>query len=283
LFGADLDERDAADLRRAISALAAGDPLASLLAPARRTRAARERLHAIAGSMIERRLASGAPGEDLFALLLSAQPIGDAEAAKQLHDDVLTFLAAGYDTIASTLTWSWLMLSQHPDVEEALHRELADVLRGELPAAGDVVRLTYTRAVLAECLRLFPAAWMLTRVAIADCELDTDTIRAGTLVVMSPYLVHRDPRFFAEPLAFDPSRWLSTERPARPKLAYFPFGAGPRSCIGEGFALMEGTLALAVLAQRWKIRAIGPPAVVVDARVTLRPKPPVMARVEARA
>ena len=140
----------------------------------------------------------------------------------------------------------------------------------------------YTRAVVAECLRLFPAAWIVTRVALEDCELGTATIPAGSLVAMSQYLVHRDARFFDEPLRFDPTRWMPPRRGSRPKLAYFPFGAGPRSCIGEGFAWMEGMLSLAVLAQHWRVRPTASEGVVTEAGVTLRPKPPVLARLEPR-
>ena len=281
LFGEEFDDRQADEVRSAIAAIASQDPLVSLLAPFRRTGPERKGLQSIVRALVERRVRSGQNGDDLLGLLLATDRTGPT-SAKQLQDDVLTMLVAGHDTIANALTWTWLLLAGHPQVEDTLHRELSDVLGGRLPTSSDLEYLTYTRAVLAECLRLFPAAWIVTRVALQDCELDTATIPAGSLVAMSQYLVHRDARFFDEPLRFDPTRWMPPRRGSRPKLAYFPFGAGPRSCIGEGFAWMEGMLSLAVLAQHWRVRPTASEGVVTETGVTLRPKPPVLARLEPR-
>ena len=284
LFSEPLDERQALDLHRAVTALAADDPLRSLLAPPRRRRASEQALHAFVTGVVDRRRKSPRPSDDLLGILMALAPDGNTAAARQLHDDVLTMLLAGHDTIANALTWTWILLARHAHVEQRLHAEVTDVLEGQLPDAGVVDRLPFTRAVLAESLRLFPPAALLTRCALEDVELDGGRIPAASLVVMSQYLAHRDARFFPEPLAFNPDRWLpSVRREAVGKSAYFPFGAGPRACIGEGFAWMEGILVLAMLAERWRVRPAGLDAVEAETRVTLRPRPPVWACVEPRS
>jgi cytochrome P450 len=283
LFGEDLSERQASDLHWAVTAVASDDPLVSLLAPARRRSAAEGILRSFVAHLVERRRQSPESPEDLLGILMSLAPEGHPAAVRQLYDDVLTMLLAGHDTIANALTWTWLLLARHSQCEQRLHAELAGVLNGRLPDAGDLERLRFTRAVLAESLRLFPPAALLTRIALKDFELDTATIPAGWLVVVSQYVVHRDARFFADPLAFSPDRWLpSPGRPPVSKLAYFPFGTGPRACLGEGFAWMEGSLVLAVLAERWRVRPVAPDAIETETRVTLRPKGPVWARLEPR-
>ena len=152
------------------------------------------------------------------------------------------------------------------------------MLRGEPPTFKHLGELTYTGYVLAESLRLYPPSWVLTRCALADHEIGGTTIPAGAIVVVSQDLLHRDPRFFSAPLTFDPSRWETARQQTRPRLAYFPFGAGPRSCIGQGLATMEGILLLAALAARWRCSAVAP--VECDPRATLRPKAPVLMRLQ---
>ncbi|MDA1184475.1 MAG: cytochrome P450 [Acidobacteria bacterium] len=271
LFGADLAEV-AEDIDSAVAeAVPAMDGLVSIAASRRHARTARLRLDAIVNAIVERRLRDNGARDDLLSLLLDAR--GDDEAAeRQLRDDAITFLLAGHDTIAHALTWTWTLLAQHPDVEARLQAELATVLPDRLASAHDVSRLVYTRSVLAEALRVFPPAWVIVRRAAQPHACRGYRMPAGSVVVASPFVTHRDPRFFPDPLAFSPERWLSSDH--RPRLAYFPFGAGPRSCIGEGFAWMEGTLVLATLAARWRLRSEGGP-VEPSPRITLRPRGPV--------
>lgn len=272
LFGADLSGV-AADVDAAVSsAVPAVDGLMSIVASRRHAKAARLTLDAIVNDVITRRQHRRTTGEDLLSLLLDAQK-DDSEASRcQLRDDAITFLLAGHDTIAHALTWTWVLLAANPDVEARLQSEIATVLGDRLPCGDDVSRLVYTRSVLAEALRLFPPAWVIVRRAATPHECLGQQFPSGSVVVASPFVTHRDERLFPKPLAFSPERWLPPE--ARPRLAYFPFGAGPRSCIGEGFAWMEGTLVLATLAGRWRLRSESG-VVEPSPRITLRPRGPV--------
>ena len=272
LFGTDL-VNVAADVDTAVaSAIPPVDGLVSLVASRRRVQTARRRLDTIVDDVVERRRRSGGVSDDLLSLLLEARRGDDEASARQVRDDAVTFMLAGHDTIAHALTWTWTLLAANPDVEARLHAEVAAVLGTRRAAAPDVPRLEYTRSVLAEALRLFPPAWVIVRRATESHQCGDTQIPCGSLVVASPFVTHRDARFFPDPLTFSPERWLSPER--RPRLAYFPFGAGPRSCIGEGFAWIEGTLVLATLAGRWQLRPEGH-AVEPSPRITLRPRGPV--------
>ena len=219
--------------------------------------------------MVERRRRSGSAGVDLLSLLLETRTGDDEASARQLRDDAVTFMPAGHDTIAHALTWTWTLLAANPDAAARLHAEAANVLGARLASAQDVPRLQYTRSVLAEALRLYPPAWVIVRQAIESHRCGDTRIPCGSLVVASPFVTHRDARFFPDPLTFSPERWPSPQY--RPRLAYFPFGVGPRSCVGEGFAWMEGTLVLATLAGKWQLRAEGR-AVEPSPRITLRPR-----------
>ena len=272
LFGADLTDV-ATDIDSAVaSAIPTVDGLVSIVASRRRAKAARRRLDAIINDVIARRRRDSASRDDLLSLLLEAQGADDEATACQLRDDAVTFLLAGHDTIAHALTWTWTLLAANPEAEARLQTEVADVVGDRLVSAQDVSRLAYTRSLLAEALRLFPPAWVIVRRAAQAHECGGHTIPSGSVVVASPFVTHRDARFFPDPLAFSPERWLSPTE--RPRLAYFPFGAGPRSCIGEGFAWMEGTLVLATLAGRWRLKS-GGGAVEPSPRITLRPRGPV--------
>jgi cytochrome P450 len=284
IFGADLAAHAPAVREAVAAATASGDSLISLIAPVRRVDRARARLEDVIDRMIMVRLKADptetdTDADDLLSLLLEAET-GNAPS-QQLRDDVLTILLAGHDTIASALTWTWTLLSNHPAVDEALAREVAAIAEGRPLVASDVPRLVFTRAVLAESLRLRPPAWVLARLALAPYTAGTTLIPEGSLVIMSQYLIHRDPRWFDDPLAFRPERWLAPPPASRPKLAYFPFGAGPRSCIGEPFAWLEGTLLLATTAQRWRLKMQEAPEDPAP-QVTLRPRGPVMMIPERR-
>ena len=246
---------------------------------------ARRRMDALIFRLIAERRADGTDRGDLLSMLIAARDAegdGAGMTDRQLRDEIVTLLMAGHETTANALTWSWYLLSQHPDVEAELHAELDRVLGGRAPTVDDLPRLTYTRAVLAESMRLRPPAWTLERSAQEDFEAGGYTIKRGAIVLMSQYLVHRDPRWWNEPERFDPGRWTAEPQPERPKFSYFPFGAGTRMCVGEHFAWMEGTLVLATLAQRWKLRYESVDAPVLEPLVTLRPRDGLPVRVRAR-
>lgn len=272
LFGTDLTDV-ATDIETAVaSAIPRMDGLVSIVASRRQVQAARHRLDVIVNDVVERRRNDSATHDDVLSLLMEAQEGDDEATASQLRDDIVTFLLAGHDTIAHALTWTWTLLASNPSTETKLHAELEEVIGDRLASAPDVSRLVYTRSVLAEAMRLFPPAWVIVRRAAESHRCHGRQIATGSLVVASPFVTHRDERFFSDPLAFSPERWLSPSE--RPRLAYFPFGVGPRSCIGEGFAWMEGTLVLATLAGRWRLRS-GSSAVEPSPRITLRPRGPV--------
>jgi cytochrome P450 len=292
LFGEALDADAMSEIRGALGdAIASLDPLLTLVGPARRIGPARRRLEAVVDRLIERRVsarcASRSPHEDdrqdvLSLLLDAAGTEGDGGLARA-RDDALTLLLAGHDTVASALTWTWLLVAEHPEVETRLHGELDRILGSRDAGAADVPALQYVRGTFAESLRLVPPAWIIARRARHALTIGDTAVPAGGVVVMSPYLMHRDARFFADPLEFRPERWLSAEQGPRPRLAYFPFGAGSRSCVGEPFAWMEGVLALATIARRWRLRPCGPVRLAFEPRVTLQPGHPLLLRAERRA
>lgn len=236
---------------------------------------AKAKLDAIIYRLIEERRRSGEDRGDLLSMLLLAQDTegdGGAMSDEQLRDEVMTIFLAGHETTANALTWTWYLLSQNPEVEAKLHEEIDRVLEGRLPGFEDLAQLKYTEMVLAESMRLYPPAWALGRLAIKECEIAGYIVPSGSLVLMSQYVMHRDPRYFPEPLRFDPDRWTSEARESRPQFSYFPFGGGPRRCIGEGFAWMEGILLLAALAQQWQMRLVPNHPVALKPLITLRPK-----------
>jgi cytochrome P450 len=204
--------------------------------------------------------------------MLAASPADDDESRQSLRDQVITIFLAGYETVANALSWTWYLLSQNPDCEHKFHREVDDVLRGNLPAFEDVSRLRYTENVMAESLRLYPPAWAMGRYARNDFALGEYFLPARTTVLISQYVAHRDPRYFPDPLRFDPDRFLPEAKARRAKFTYFPFGAGARQCIGESFAWMEGVLILATLAQKWKLKLAPGHPVEPQPLITLRPK-----------
>lgn len=277
--GTELDAVGAELRQILVTAIGSLDPLVALIAPMRRLRPARARLDAIVQDLIDSRLANPAPPDDLLTLLLDAE--GPDATPEQLHDDFLTMLLAGHDTIANALTWTWWWLATHPEAEASFHREVDEVLERRPAMMEDLPRLPYTRAVLAESLRLRPPAWILARRALTDYECGGVLIPAGALVIMSPYLVHRDERFFPRPLQFDPARWMVPGASPTPKSGFFAFGAGRRSCIGESFAWMEGAIVLATLGHRWQFRSLDA-AAEFDPRITLRPRGPLTMRIAAR-
>ncbi len=220
----------------------------------RRFRAAQKALDALIFGIINARRTSGDDRGDLLSLLLHAQ---DAEGSggmtdRQVRDEVITLFLAGHETTANALTWIWVLLARHPDIEARLHDELNTVLGGRAPTADDVAHLPYTRAVVAETMRLYPPAWTIGRRVLRDYRWNGHEIPAESLVLMSQWVTHRDPRWWPDAATFSPSRWIG-DAPARPRFAYFPFGGGSRLCIGEGFAWSEAVVVLAAIAQRWRL------------------------------
>jgi cytochrome P450 len=210
---------------------------------------------------------------DLLSMLISARDEdGSRMSDRQLRDEVLTFLIAGHETTALTLTWTWHLLAQHPAVERKLHQELDSLLGGRVPEFSDLPALTYTERVIRESMRLYPPAWSLARTVISDFELRGYRIPAGANVVMSQWIMHRNPTYFADPQTFDPDRWSPEKAQKLPRFAYFPFGGGPRQCIGSSFAMMEATLLLATIAQSFQLRPVPDHPVIPIPSFTLRPK-----------
>ena len=235
-------------------------------------RAVRE-LNDIVNRIILERRASGQDTGDLLSMLMAARDEdGSGMTDRQLRDEILTFLLAGHETTAVSLSWTWYLLSQHPQVEHKLHEELQQVLRGRAPQLEDLPRLPYTDKVVKESMRLYPPAWSLARTVAKEVELGGYRLPAGANVVMSPWILHRDPRFFEQPEHFDPDRWTADTAQRLPRFAYFPFGGGPRLCIGASFAVMEANLLLAAIAQRFQLRLVPGHPVAALPSITLRPR-----------
>jgi cytochrome P450 len=241
----------------------------------RRFNAARDTLDRTIYRMIEERRDSGEDKGDLLSMLLMATDTegdGTGMSDLQLRDEALTIFLAGHETTANALTWTWFLLSQNPDVETRLHREVDSVLGRRIPSYGDLQSLPYTRMVLAESMRLYPPAWAIGRRALEPFDARGFTIPRRSVILMSQYIMHRDSRFFPDPQRFDPDRWTPEASAGRPKFSYFPFGGGNRVCIGEQFAWMEGVLLIALLARKWRMRLEPGHPVEVQPLITLRPK-----------
>lgn len=251
-------------------------PLASLLdrLPTAKTRAfnrARATLDEIVFRMIAARRREGVDRGDLLSMLLAAQDTegdGMGMTDTQLRDELLTLFLAGHETTANALSWTWLLLDQHPAARAALHAEVDAVLGDRAPMADDLARLPYSRAVLAEAMRLYPPAYIVGRMALEPHEVRTWRFAKGTIFLMPQWITHRDARWWPAPEQFRPERWFEPDD--RPRFAYWPFGGGTRICVGEQFAWMEGVLVLAALARRWEVR-VAQPAPVPEPIITLRP------------
>lgn len=216
----------------------------------------------------------GQVGEDLLAMLLAArdEETGEGMSASQLRYEVMTLMLAGHETTANALSWTWYLLSQHPHVRQRLEGELSQSLGGRMPGVEDVPHLPYTRQVIQEALRLYPPAWIISRRAIQADEIGGYPIPANSLVDMSAYVTHRHPRYWPNPEVFDPERFAPDRAEERPPFAYFPFGGGPRLCIGRNFALLEAQLILASVAQRFRLELLPGHPVAPEPLITLRPR-----------
>jgi cytochrome P450 len=226
-------------------------------------------------SIIQKRRSKRGPSNDLLEMLLRSQ---DEEGSRmsdvQLRDEVMTLFLAGHETTANALSWTWYLLAQHPEIEARLYEELREILGGKVPAASDVARLPYTEMVVKESMRLYPPAWAVGRQAIGKFEMGGYKFPAGTSIAILQWSTQRDARFFPDPEKFDPERWSAEalRRNALPRFAYFPFGGGPRVCVGAGFAMMEAILLLATMAQRFRMTLVAKRKVKLLPSVTLRPK-----------
>ena len=228
--------------------------------------------------IMRKRRVDGTQGHDLLSKLLRAS---DADATRQdtserltdldIRDVITSLLGAGFEPSANMLTWMWYLLARHPEVEARLHAELDDILGGRNPRFEDLRRLPYTEKVMCETLRLYPPVWLNRRKVIRSDTIQGYPVKANAIVFMSPYVVHRDPRWFRDPERFDPDRFAPERMAEQPKCAYFPFGGGSRHCIGQSFAEMEGLMLIAVLARHFTPRVARQEPVTPDA-VFLRPK-----------
>jgi cytochrome P450 len=235
-------------------------------------RAARELFHVVDGFIAAGR-ARPHPGDDLLSRLLAARDEhGHQMTARQLRDEAMTLYLAGHETTALTLTWSWYLLARHPQVEERLVAEWRSALGGRTPTADDLTKLPYTDAVITEAMRVYPPVYLIGREATTDLELGGYRVKKGYTVFMSQWVSHRDPRYFPDPEAFRPERWLDGLARRLPKYAYYPFGGGPRVCIGNTFALTEAAILLAAVGQRYRftVEMDGPPE--LSPQITLLPK-----------
>src|SRR6266566_836957 len=233
--------------------------------------------------IISERRACGRDTGDLLSMLLHAQDEdGSRMTDQQLRDEAITLFLAGHETTASSLSWTWWLLAQNPAAEAKLHAELDEVLVGRAPSIDDLARLPYTANVITESMRLYPPAWGLARVAIEDHELGGYPVRKGMGVAMAQWVVQRDTRWYDKPEEFRPERWEGDFAKRIPRFAYFPFGGGPRQCIGNSFALMEARLILATIAQKYRLHLVPDHPVVPLASITLRPRYGVRVVLESR-
>ena len=306
LFGTEIDEevQELADAINSIMALynflvltPAVELLVHLLLPmTKRFAQARDRLDATVYRMIQSHRAKvqcaaesltvesrlGEKNGDLLSMMLADNPTSSVQRDRQLRDEVITIFLAGYETVANALAWTWYLLSQNPDAAWRLHEEIDSVLGGRLPTSEDVQKLKYTDMVFSESMRLFPPTWTMGRKALDDFHLGPFFLPAGTTVLISQWVMHRDARYFSDPLRFQPERFAPESKREHLRFSYFPFGAGLRQCIGESFARMEGVLLLATLAQSRKLRLVPDHQVEPAPLITLRPKYGMQMHIERR-
>lgn len=282
LFGIDIEE-DAAGVGRALTdVIAAYDILLLPFAEAirhlpfgrmRKAKTAQRVLDAkIYRIIAERRTAVSRGGDLLSTLLQASEDPDDAMTDTQVRDEAMTLMLAGHETTANALTWTWYLLSQSPVEEARLREEWREVLGGRDPAFADLPKLPCTERVVAESLRLYPPAWVIGRMAVRQVRLFNHLIPPGAICLLSPYVMHRTARYWPDPERFDPDRFIPERRSKRPKFAYFPFGGGPRVCIGERFAQTEAILLLAAIGQKWRFRLAEGQRIEIHPQVTLRPR-----------
>lgn len=237
-----------------------------------RYRKAARQLDRVVDQIIHMRRTAVTDREDLLALLLRANDDHRGMSSSLLRDEVMTLLLAGHETTALTLQWAFYLLSRHPEVEAALLKEIREVLGERPPAAQDLSSLVYAGRLIKETLRLYPPAYVMVRSAARDIELGGYRVPRGTSILMSQWIVHHDPRYYSEPERFNPGRWTPEFATQLPRFAYFPFGGGPRACIGASFALTEATLVLVTILQRFHLPLASDRPLLPAPAITLRPR-----------
>lgn len=248
-----------------------GHPVSPLYWRHRRARATLDR---IMYDIIERRCQAGEAGNDLLGMLLSARDpeTGDGMTNEQLRDETTTLLVTGHESTANAIVWVLYMLARHPDIEGRVREEIDRVCGSATPSDDDLRGLGYQRMVISEVMRLYPPAWTVSRTALEDDVINGYRIPAGSSVMISPYVIHRNPRYWPDPDKFDPSRFSQEQQDQRPKFAYIAFGGGPRSCIGGNFAMMEMQIVITMLMQAFRLELAPQPPVEREAVISIRPK-----------
>src|SRR6056297_1721911 len=294
MFGTDIDPERVEAIQTHLQPLGARfepDPFGRLVpdwAPTKKNRefrAAVDALEAIIDDIVAERRGTETGGEDepmdLLSILLRAQRHGEVTDG-DIRDEMMTMLLAGHDTTALTLTYTWYLLAQHPEVEGRLHAELNEVLGGDRPTAADSRRLSDTTNVLNEAMRLYPPVYTLFREAAVDTEIGGYRLPAGSGLMLPQWVVHRSSRWYDAPETFDPDRWDSERSSERPRFAFFPFGGGPRDCIGKQFSMLEATVILSTVAQEYTMEYLGSEDLRLRGSLTMHPEEPVAMRLVAR-
>jgi cytochrome P450 len=285
MFNADIEEEEAIEINQALDtatslfgriSLPFSEWLLKLPLPSTlRFYRAKAKLDNSIYRMIDERRRNRVDNGDLISILLSSQDEkgeGGGMSDQQVRDEALTLFLTAFDTTSTALTWTWYLLSQNPEAEAELHEELEHVLKGRLATAEDLAQLKFTRMVFGESMRIYPPSYVIPRQALEDFPIDKYIIPGGTIILMSPYLIHHDSRFHPDPEKFNPHAWDEHSHGQNSKYEYFPFSRGPRSCIGEPFAWMQGMLVLASIAQSWRIKLVPDHPVELLQLINLRPK-----------
>ena len=297
MFGTDIEPQRVEAIQDHLEPLGARfepDPFGRLVpdwAPTKKNREFRAAVDALEGIIddivAERRGTETRAGEDgdepmdLLSILLRAQRGGEV-TDDDIRDEMMTMLLAGHDTTALTLTYTWYLLAQHPEVERRLHAELDEVLGGDRPTATDSRRLSYTTNVLNEAMRLYPPVYTLFREAAVDVEIGGYRLPAGSGLMLPQWVVHRSARWYDDPEAFDPDRWDAERSADRPRFAFFPFGGGPRHCIGKQFSMLEASVILSTVAQEYTMEYLGSEGLQLRGSLTMHPEEPVAMRLVER-
>jgi cytochrome P450 len=232
----------------------------------------------------DRRAKGSHDRRDLLAVLMEARDVdtGEGMSDQQVRDELITIFLAGHETTATLLSWTWLLLGRNPEAAARVQSEIDTVLGGRVPTAEDIPQLVYTRQVLDESLRLYPPAWMFARRSVGEDEIGGCHLEAGSMIMLSPYVTQRLPDFWDQPEKFDPERFTPAAVSARSRYAYFPFGGGPRLCIGMPFTLQEAPLLLAMIMQNFQVELVAGQEIKPTPLATLRPKPAIWARLKPR-
>ena len=271
LFGADV-EAEAVEIQEALSEVLRMLEKSTIpVSEVAEFDQARIRLDAAVLRIIQERRAMNTDTGDLLSMLLAARDEDGSQMSDiELRDEAMTIFLAGHETTANALTWTWYLISQHPEIERRMHETVDNVLQGREPKLEDIAGLKYVEMIFAEGMRLYPPVWVVGRRAINDCEIGGTPVPAGAIVLLSQYITQHDARYFDEPEKFDPQRWTQEAENSRHKYSYFPFSSGSRQCLGEPFAWLEAVIALSVIAQKWQLQLAPGHRVEMQPQLTLR-------------